>query len=269
MPGLNNRCLRGTQTHEAHHLTSLSTLLDVHNELLLLLLELGALTVELALRLCKGALVLPKPLGGSDRAAKEGFLWKVRVRVSGWKTRSWLEDAYDDVHGEMLAVRSEGDGLPTRMSVLVLLPRYNPRIGLGLTSTAMSASLGLPAIGAHCALPSCNLNDFLPIRCKCGQLYCTDHIPPHLHHCPLQHSTTLSTARPALNVQRCAAQDCTKPSLESFIANPSDTTNRSPAVCSGCTQAFCAQYAPYSSIYSHIQLTPSQAQRTECTFLYA
>ncbi|KAI0807008.1 hypothetical protein C8Q74DRAFT_1225393 [Fomes fomentarius] len=106
----------------------------------------------------------------------------------------------------------------------------------------MSPSLGLPAIGAHCALSSCNLNDFLPIRCRCDQLYCTDHIPPDVHHCPLQHSTTPSTARPALNLQRCAAQGCHKPSLESFIANPSDTTNRSPAVCSGCTQAFCAQH---------------------------
>ncbi|KAJ2958113.1 hypothetical protein NUW54_g14554 [Trametes sanguinea] len=40
-------------------------------------------------------------------------------------------------------------------------------------------------IGAHCALPSCNLNDFLPIRCKCDKLFCRDHIAPDAHRCPL------------------------------------------------------------------------------------
>ena len=58
----------------AHHLARLCTLLDVHDELLLLLLELCALAVELALGLCEGALVLAEPLRGGDRAAKERLL---------------------------------------------------------------------------------------------------------------------------------------------------------------------------------------------------
>ncbi|OJT04070.1 hypothetical protein TRAPUB_5222 [Trametes pubescens] len=44
---------------------------------------------------------------------------------------------------------------------------------------------GLVHIGASCALPTCNMNDFLPIRCKCDQLFCRDHIQPDLHTCPL------------------------------------------------------------------------------------
>ena len=57
-----------------HHLARLCALLDVHDELLLLLLELCAFAIELALCLCEGALVLAEPLGRGDRAAKEGFL---------------------------------------------------------------------------------------------------------------------------------------------------------------------------------------------------
>jgi hypothetical protein len=43
---------------EAHKLSRLGTFLDVHDELLLALLELCAFAVELALRLCQRALVL-------------------------------------------------------------------------------------------------------------------------------------------------------------------------------------------------------------------
>ena len=52
----------------AHHLASLRTLLDVHDELLLRLLQLRALAVKLALRFREGALVLPQPLRRSDCA---------------------------------------------------------------------------------------------------------------------------------------------------------------------------------------------------------
>ncbi|KAI0713378.1 hypothetical protein C8Q76DRAFT_731204 [Earliella scabrosa] len=109
-------------------------------------------------------------------------------------------------------------------------------------SDADADSRSLPAVGAHCALPSCNLNDFLPIRCRCQQLFCREHVAPDVHDCPLQRATPTSSDAHALKLQRCAAQGCNKPSLESFIANPTDTTNRSPAVCQACTQAFCAQH---------------------------
>ncbi|KAI0710459.1 hypothetical protein C8T65DRAFT_829639 [Cerioporus squamosus] len=107
-------------------------------------------------------------------------------------------------------------------------------------------SEGLPSVGAHCSLPSCNLNDFLPIRCQCQQLFCRDHIAADVHHCPAQQATQ-NTDTPSSKLQRCAAQGCNKPSLESFIATPTDTTNRSPAVCSGCSQAYCAQHREPSS----------------------
>ena len=67
-----------TQGDDAHHLACLCTLLDIHDELLLLLLELRPLPVQLALRLGEGALVLPQPLGGRDCTPEEGFLCNAR-----------------------------------------------------------------------------------------------------------------------------------------------------------------------------------------------
>jgi hypothetical protein len=55
-------------------LSRLGTLLDVCDELLLALLELCALAVEFALRLCQGALVLAQTLCWRYRTTKERFL---------------------------------------------------------------------------------------------------------------------------------------------------------------------------------------------------
>lgn len=60
----------------AHQLAGLGAALDVADELLLLLLELGALAVELALRLREGALVLPQPFRGGHCPPEERFLWQ-------------------------------------------------------------------------------------------------------------------------------------------------------------------------------------------------
>lgn len=45
-----------------HHLASFRALLDIHHELLLLLLKLGSFSIELALCLGEGALMLAQPL---------------------------------------------------------------------------------------------------------------------------------------------------------------------------------------------------------------
>ena len=125
------------------------------------------------------------------------------------------------------------------------------RISSALPLPAMSSQHPLPQIGAHCSLSSCSLNDFLPIRCTCQQLFCRDHISPDIHHCPLLRAAP-PTASSSPQLLRCAAQSCNKPSLESWIAQPSDTTNRSPALCSGCKRAFCAEYLCSISIPSRV-----------------
>lgn len=107
------------------------------------------------------------------------------------------------------------------------------------------ASADIPAIGAHCSLERCNVNDFLPIKCRCDRLFCKDHISPESHSCPvLSNASTLEPQQFSQKLQRCAAQGCAKPSLEAFVAQSSDKEGRTPALCPRCTQAFCARYAP-------------------------
>ena len=68
---------------KTNHLASLCALLDVNYELLLLLLEFCAFTIQLALSLGKGALVLSQPLCRGDGATKEGLLNRLWF-VSAW-----------------------------------------------------------------------------------------------------------------------------------------------------------------------------------------
>jgi hypothetical protein len=62
-------------------LSRLGTLLDVHNELLLALLELCALAVEFALRLCQRTLMLAQTLRWRYGATEERFLTIERFRT--------------------------------------------------------------------------------------------------------------------------------------------------------------------------------------------
>ncbi|KAH9923988.1 uncharacterized protein BXZ73DRAFT_50669 [Epithele typhae] len=106
----------------------------------------------------------------------------------------------------------------------------------------MSSSSGLPAVGAHCALAACNLNDFLPIRCQCAALFCAAHIAPDAHACPLLAATPRGDQSESFKLERCAAAACTKPSLESFVARSAAVEGRVPALCPGCGRAFCAEH---------------------------
>ncbi|KAH8829696.1 hypothetical protein DL96DRAFT_1708816 [Flagelloscypha sp. PMI_526] len=73
--------------------------------------------------------------------------------------------------------------------------------------------MDLPQIGEHCALPQCNVLDFLPIQCpSCNAIFCRHHISMDSHSCfksddsdPLPDPTDL----PAL--ERCAAHPCGTP----------------------------------------------------------
>ncbi|KAI0075822.1 hypothetical protein K474DRAFT_1663820 [Panus rudis PR-1116 ss-1] len=108
--------------------------------------------------------------------------------------------------------------------------------------------MSLPEIGAHCTVPSCNINDFLPIRCKCDNLFCKSHISAEAHSCPV--ITISGTALNELGaasstLQKCAAEGCKKPSLEAFVSDSTrenTSSRRSAALCPRCKQAFCASH---------------------------
>lgn len=114
------------------------------------------------------------------------------------------------------------------------------------TCLICTATMDLPMIGAHCALETCNVNDFLPIRCKCDRLFCKDHISPEMHACITLHTEDKPAASSTSvhKLQRCAADKCNKPSLEAFVADNFDTAGRIPAVCERCKQSYCATYVP-------------------------
>lgn len=113
-----------------------------------------------------------------------------------------------------------------------------------MSSTPSETATSLPSIGAHCAVSSCNINDFLPIRCRCDKLFCKDHIFPDTHECSLiNRFTPGSSAAVSPALKRCALEKCTKPSLEAFFPDTeSATASRSPAVCPQCHLSFCAAY---------------------------
>ncbi|KAI0340156.1 hypothetical protein BDW22DRAFT_1450620 [Trametopsis cervina] len=118
--------------------------------------------------------------------------------------------------------------------------------------------MSLPQIGAHCALQTCNINDFLPIRCRCDSLFCKDHISPEAHSCALLQTEVATTPTASEHkLQKCAAQKCNRPSLEAFVADSSDTKGRTPAVCERCKQAFCASHRTPAA---HLCTGPDPAQ---------
>ncbi|KAL4246514.1 hypothetical protein ABKN59_008643 [Abortiporus biennis] len=91
----------------------------------------------------------------------------------------------------------------------------------------------MDSIGAHCSLSSCNLNDFLPIRCRCSNLFCRDHILPDSHQCPLlnQSIESLNSDSGFAKLEKCAF----------------DENGRVKAVCERCGGAFCALHRTRSS----------------------
>ena len=95
--------------------------------------------------------------------------------------------------------------------------------------------MDLAQIGAHCSLSSCNILDFLPIICKCETVYCSQHINPDRHDCPLlkaSMASELSTFEDQL--RRCDVDGCKKLSLRSASSNTDET-------CSACSKSFCVE----------------------------
>ncbi|EMD34513.1 hypothetical protein CERSUDRAFT_159056 [Gelatoporia subvermispora B] len=121
----------------------------------------------------------------------------------------------------------------------------------------------IPSIGAHCSVTSCNVNDFLPMRCRCDQLFCKDHISPESHSCPVDPAAKESS-EPAEKLQRCALDKCSKPSLEAFVSDNTNTSGRIPAVCHQCRLSYCAIHRdPSSHSCSGETAQPANERRNE------
>ncbi|KAJ2933957.1 hypothetical protein H1R20_g3120, partial [Candolleomyces eurysporus] len=107
-------------------------------------------------------------------------------------------------------------------------------------------------IGAHCAVASCNVRDFLPIACKCNNLYCRDHISPDLHSCTEIHEYDPSQSSGLPKLRRCDIEGCNKPSLFAFTTVPDRET------CDKCRKAFCVDHR-YPDTHACAPVEPDNA----------
>ncbi|KAG2020621.1 hypothetical protein CC2G_005942 [Coprinopsis cinerea AmutBmut pab1-1] len=98
--------------------------------------------------------------------------------------------------------------------------------------------MDLPQIGAHCALETCNVCDFLPITCKCQKKFCRDHIFPDNHGCTAvaEAQTASATTASGPPLKRCTLEGCQKPSLYAFTNDPERES------CEKCHGSFCVQH---------------------------
>ncbi|KAI0714475.1 hypothetical protein C8Q72DRAFT_868744 [Fomitopsis betulina] len=123
-------------------------------------------------------------------------------------------------------------------------------------------SHAIPTIGAHCSLTSCNLNDFLPIRCACDQVFCRDHAPPDKHSCPvIADRIALGEERATEAREKCAKADCHRPSLESAVRE-GEAQERTSTRCPGCGACFCAYHRDPAS-HSCAPTTPTAPPKNE------
>lgn len=103
--------------------------------------------------------------------------------------------------------------------------------------------MDLPVIGSHCSLATCRDLDLLPIKCRCDKVFCRYHISPESHECPVdpaEHRESVGASFEKL--ERCAAENCNKPSLDAFVGGASNES-KSSAGCPHCQKAFCARCA--------------------------
>ncbi|KAF9533338.1 hypothetical protein CPB83DRAFT_845100 [Crepidotus variabilis] len=93
----------------------------------------------------------------------------------------------------------------------------------------------IPHVGAHCAVASCNILDFLPITCQCNQKFCSDHITPNSHDCDTILKADLAQTTFADKIHRCTVVGCGKLSLN----GPNGAANET---CPFCRYALCATH---------------------------
>lgn len=87
-------------------------------------------------------------------------------------------------------------------------------------------------LGSHCALQDCHTKDFLPIKCRCGGLYCVAHRMPGSHSCSAQvpDRQPLYRKEKVPKKDRCSFRRCKQ-------GHGYDLTN-----CRHCTQHFCLNH---------------------------
>ncbi|CAH1981331.1 unnamed protein product [Acanthoscelides obtectus] len=87
----------------------------------------------------------------------------------------------------------------------------------------------LPSLGKQCAEPTCLQLDFLPLNCKCGQIFCSDHFKVHTQICQVSKNLTEDELKQIENVFVCSHSNCNERSVV-------------PLVCERCHKHFCIKH---------------------------
>ncbi|CAH0591554.1 unnamed protein product [Chrysodeixis includens] len=88
-----------------------------------------------------------------------------------------------------------------------------------------------PTLGEHCQYQDCNQIDFLPIQCKCGQVFCRQHYNEHSlsGECKLAPEPKEVNLKHDDQIFRCSEKGCKKGDLPQML-------------CSKCNKHYCVEH---------------------------
>ncbi|XP_050296726.1 uncharacterized protein LOC126736432 [Anthonomus grandis grandis] len=87
----------------------------------------------------------------------------------------------------------------------------------------------LPTLGKHCANDQCKQIDFLPLQCKCGKVFCSEHLQTHRETCEKSRFLTDEELKKIENIFVCSKEGCRERSVV-------------PLVCQRCKKHYCIQH---------------------------
>lgn len=87
----------------------------------------------------------------------------------------------------------------------------------------------LPTLDKRCSHKDCKQLDFLPLECKCKQLFCSKHFTQHSGECPIKENVVTEEKRRIEDVYRCSQEGCGNTSLV-------------PIICGNCKKNFCVNH---------------------------
>lgn len=87
----------------------------------------------------------------------------------------------------------------------------------------------LPNLGQKCTESTCKQLDFLPLKCRCGKIFCSEHFNKHSISCPEVAKQKEVNLNKIDDVFTCSLKDCASTSLL-------------PILCDRCNQHFCVEH---------------------------
>lgn len=86
-----------------------------------------------------------------------------------------------------------------------------------------------PSVGKQCAHPSCKQLDFLPLPCRCGLIFCSEHFTTHAQNCEFSKLLTQDELKTVEDVYVCSHPSCKERSVI-------------PLICDKCNKHFCIKH---------------------------